>query len=193
MTQDELLTDAKIRFPLMFPELQLRKTNSLWSLEYENKPGESLLPNGGHLMVTAARKQRGKWHVSGTWPFVNGKMYGGPSIGINVSPLRSSEQIRTDIERRFLPVYVEEFAIIFAQAVDQANAATNRKEAVEDMAKFLGVRVPSYESSRLSAYELNVYEVDVNHNGTEASLRTHSLPIAVVKQLIEVLKANPHK
>lgn len=87
-------------------------------------------PDGAKLMVTASRRQVGKYSVVGCAP--DGGTYW-RDTGINVSATRGASAIAREIARRLLPAYLVNLAEAQARLARRAEADANRAAVIDQI------------------------------------------------------------
>lgn len=115
---------------------------------------------------------------------------------IRVHKKRTIAELAKEIQRRLLPGYDEQWNAQVQRAEDDRLENQNRHQVVRELNKLLGYQNEPSErelstGSFISAYH-NIYEVHVSQDGKTVNFKTHSMPVEVAKQVLELMvKLNP--
>jgi hypothetical protein len=150
----------------------------------------------GYVLNTRDAK---KWTVSCIWPMAGTRgdistfqpdNTGDFSIG--VSKHRGATVLVNEIKRR-LAGYEEEYAKQKTRADEyDANNAAQRAKLVELCGIVDGEPSERSQSTSTSCRH-GVWEIQVNHNGTEASIRTYQLPADVMADVLKLIASRVPK
>ena len=131
-------------------------------------------------------RDRDKWTVTVIWPgnrWPNDK----DSYSINVSKRRGVEVLAKEINRR-LAGYPVAWKEQKAKLDQETTDADNQRAALVELLAILDTEPrPNGQAGRANPGSHNVWAIDVNHNGTEVSLKTYHMSIGTMRKVLQVL------
>ena len=133
-----------------------------------------------HLSADTYKK---RIHVSGCWPVgVTPRDIREESPSINVGLDRDPKRIAADIQRRFLPKYLDLYRKCAAQAQHNTESENSQKAVAQEFAKLAGTTT---DSGRVHFYRDDCYgDVEINWGGETASLVLRG-DVAILKRAIK--------
>lgn len=146
--------------------------------------------SGIRIYVSLAEAPK-KYDVCGSWPVDRNHRAHHPENpkSIRVGFQRGPDALAAEINRRLVP-YLEEHWPLMLESIKKAEADEDgRKAAVEELADLLGTK-PS-ENFKQTIYAGSgspIYRLQVNHNGTAATIEMNCTPMKFVRKLIAFCK-----
>lgn len=141
-----------------------------------------------------AYSSRDKIHIWGSYPVdYHGdySSYGIREISINCSPNKTPEQIARDIQRRFLPIYLENLQKTLEHNKTIQENADKKYHAVKILAGLLG-KAPAKDHK--NHYTINGYntidclrDLEISHDGSEIGMEL-KLSLNKAVRILRVLK-----
>ncbi len=142
--------------------------------------------DGAQLVLRHQRGTRGRVHVSGHYP----PGFAPPTeerTHITVALSRGAETIARDIQRRFLPPYLEHWADACREQASQAAALARQQAQLEELAAVLDVPVRDYGSGPWLDWRYGTAVADIRVR-SEAHLKLQFLPYEVALAICQVLR-----
>lgn len=141
--------------------------------------------NGGY-------QNQNKITISGSYPRdCHNQGYSHKNLSIGCSQDKTAEQIARDIQKRFLPTYLENLQMVIETNKTIQRSADTKHHTIKALADFLGI--PSYKDHN-NEYSLPIWNVlpglrslEVSYDGTEINMKLE-LTLDQTLQVLAILK-----
>ena len=141
---------------------------------------------GIHVNATQAK---GRFYISGMWPFDSAHQQSIPDkpLHISIARNRPPEKIAADLQKRFLPWYTAAYAEQVERAAQQDNSRTRQQEVTVELAAILGQDAARPSPSNPNQLYASGLTVEVHGNGDYASVELRYKSIKIVKAVLRAL------
>ena len=161
---------------------------------------------GLHFREMWQSNNRGKVHVSGTWPklgnqvfdprAIGSKRWGQEIPGINFSPTRKPKTIANDIVRRFLDTYVEEYTACMLKRDQREHELELIQHQVEQLQRVGKLRASPNNAAHVGEHELSLYRDGVStryrvstYSG-ESTIEMRGIPMELAIKLAALIESH---
>jgi hypothetical protein len=140
-----------------------------------------------------------KYRVGLEWPMIDHRQYmPDEPPHISVSRSRGIEALANDIRKRLMSGYDEAFAAQIERGNEELRQRNAKRETMIELNTRIGNRHEMREDAlcgqRILGGHYGIYELfNVAEDGQSVQIKTHSLPIDIARQVIDLLKKiHPH-
>ncbi len=160
-----------------------------WKLDprYDNHCWCAVLIDGtGRGIHANATQAKGRLYLSGCWPSDSENRLHGPDkhLHITVARNRPPAKIAAEIQRRFLPWYLAEYAKHAERAAKCNTDRTRQQELAVELAALLGPEVKARTDGNPARIHAKGISVEVHGNG-DVSLEVRYTTVKVAKALLK--------
>jgi hypothetical protein len=134
---------------------------------------------GIHVNATQAK---GRFCISGMWPFDSARQQSIPDkpLHISIARNRPPEKIAADLQKRFLPWYMA----AYAEQIERAAQHDARRNRQQEVTNELGLMLGDDAMCSLQSVHGHGLTVDVDNGGETASVQLRGKSIKTVKAIL---------